>query len=204
MIILKESGIIMIHQIIPGTRLKKRENTDDKSYIGLDFLSSVFSVTSGLVLSQIKELSGVDAPALQNWIKRGWVPNPVNRKYNIDQVARILIINMLRPALMLEQIAYILEYVNADVKSNSQAGYFPESRLYDLICKVIDLCTADDNFKTRSLDIYISRAMREYNYLSDDKRLRIKNSLKAVITAYEATVLIDKSVDLIENFEENM
>ena len=192
----------MINQIIPGTRLKKRATADDRNYIGLDFLSSVFSVTSGLVLSQIKELSGVDAPALQNWIKRGWVANPVNRKYNIDQVARILIINMLRPALMLEQIACILGYINFDADSDPEnEDYFPESRLYDLICKIIDLCTDDDNFKTKNLDMYISRAMREYNYLDPGKQTRVKNALKAVIAAYEATLLIDRSVSLIENFE---
>ena len=191
----------MFRNTIPGTRLKKRENPDDKSYVGLDFLSSVFSVTSGLVLSQIKELSGVDAPALQNWIKRGWVANPVNRKYNIDQVARILLINMLRPALMLEQIAYILDYVNADVGGDpANQGYLHESVLYDLVCKVIDLCIDEDSFKTKNLELYISRALREYNYLSEEKRKRLKKALNAITIAYEATILIDKSVGLIENF----
>ena len=73
--------------LIPGTRLKKSEMGN---VTGLDFLSKVFYISEGVMLSQIREVSGIDGSTLQNWTKRGWVENARLKKYNIDQVAHIL------------------------------------------------------------------------------------------------------------------
>ena len=79
---------------IPGSVIL-RKNMDRVT--GEDFLDKVFFITDGIMLSQIKEISGVDGSTLQNWVKRNWVANAKLKKYDIDQVAHILIINMLRP-----------------------------------------------------------------------------------------------------------
>ena len=52
----------------PGTRAVLSE---ENPAVGLKFLSGVFAVTSGLTLSQVKELSGVEAPALQKLDQAG-------------------------------------------------------------------------------------------------------------------------------------
>ena len=84
--------------LIPGTKLKK---SDMGNVTGLEFLSKVFFISEGVMLSQIREVSGIDGSTLQNWTKRGWVANARLKKYNIDQVAHILIINMLRSCIQL-------------------------------------------------------------------------------------------------------
>ena len=55
------------------------------------------------MLSQIREICGIDGSTLQNWTKRGWVANSHNKRYNIDQLSRILIINMMRESMQLRE-----------------------------------------------------------------------------------------------------
>ena len=97
---------------IPGTVLKK---TDMGNVTGLDFLNKIFYITDGIMLSQIREISGIDGSTLQNWTKRGWVESAKLKKYNIDQVAHILIINMLRGCMQLDRIAFLIRYINGSV-----------------------------------------------------------------------------------------
>ena len=46
--------------------------------------------TDGLTLSQVCTLSGLEPSTIQNWIKRGYVPHPVGKKYRERHLARIL------------------------------------------------------------------------------------------------------------------
>ena len=43
---------------------------------GRAFFDKVFFVSEHIMLSHIREITGLDAMALQNWVKRKWVPNP--------------------------------------------------------------------------------------------------------------------------------
>ena len=82
--------------LIPGTRLLRSEMG---GVTGLDFLSKIFFISDGVMLTQIREVSGIDGSTLQNWTKRGWVENSKLKRYNINQFAHILIINMLRSCM---------------------------------------------------------------------------------------------------------
>ena len=53
---------------IPGTRLKQ---SDVDGATGLAFLRKVFFISNGVMLTQIREISGIDSSTLQNWTKRG-------------------------------------------------------------------------------------------------------------------------------------
>ena len=120
--------------LIPGTRLSK---ADMGNVTGLDFLSKVFYISDGVMLSQIREVSGIDGSTLQNWTKRGWVENARLKKYNIDQVAHILIINMLRSCIQLDKIAFLLHYINGRVDDRSD-DIIRDSVLYDYICRILE------------------------------------------------------------------
>ena len=85
---------------IPGTQLLREKMG---GITGLEFLSKIFFITDGVMLTQIREISGIDGSTLQNWTKRGWVENSKLKKYNINQVAHILIINMLRSCMRSEE-----------------------------------------------------------------------------------------------------
>ena len=112
--------------LIPGTILD-RYNMGDVT--GMDFLSKIFYISDGVMLTQIREISGIDGSTLQNWTKRGWVENSKSKKYNMDQVAHILIINMLRSCMQLDKIDFLIKYINGRVDDRSD-DIIRDSELY--------------------------------------------------------------------------
>ena len=116
-------------ELIPGTILNRKEMGD---VTGLEFLKKIFYISDGVMLTQIREISGIDGSTLQNWTKRGWVANARLKRYNIDQVAHILIINMLRSCMQLDKIAFLVSYINGRVYDQSD-DIIRDSQLYDYI-----------------------------------------------------------------------
>ena len=93
-------------QVLPGTTLPLPEEAADNAF---SVLTPIFAVSGGgLLLSQLTEMTGLSPTTIQNWVKRGWVSKRVNKNYGELQVARILLINLLRPAMQLDKIAALL------------------------------------------------------------------------------------------------
>ena len=101
--------------IIPGTTLTARRA--DAEQISSQF-QNMFA-TGGLVLSQVSSLTGLEPYAIQNWVKRGFLSGPDHKRYSMNQVCRILNINMLRPALQMEQICGLLQSINGQLNDES-------------------------------------------------------------------------------------
>lgn len=101
--------------IIPGTTLEtQRENADRTE----ELFAPMF-LAGGLALSQVSSITGLESYAIQNWVKRGFLPPPVNKRYNMEQLCRITTINMLKGALSLEQICSLLGYINGSLADES-------------------------------------------------------------------------------------
>lgn len=118
---------------IPGTVL---EWNDALSQNAFAVLSPVLSVTKGLTLSQLKELTGLEGSTIQNWVKRGWVERPSGKRYGEQQIVRIILINMLRSSMQLEKIIALMRYINGEVDDRSD-DIIPDRRLFSVICSVI-------------------------------------------------------------------
>ena len=119
---------------LPGTVLPAQEGN---TRYGFANFAPLFLATKGLTLSQVCEIAGLEPTTVQNWIKRGWVAHPDNKRYHEPHLARILIINMLRRAMPLERIAYILRYVNGSADDRAD-DISPDSELYTRLCIVMD------------------------------------------------------------------
>ena len=101
--------------IIPGTTLEgQRENADR-----IDGLFQSMFLAGGLTLSQVSSITGLETYTIQNWVKRGFLPPPQNKRYNMEQVCRIIIINMLKGALALEQSCSLISYINGSLSDES-------------------------------------------------------------------------------------
>ena len=168
---------------IPGTILKKSAMGN---VTGLEFLQKIFYISQGIMLSQIREISGIDGSTLQNWTKRGWVANAKLKKYNIEQVARILIINMLRDCMQLDRIIFLLRYVNGDERDN--AAIIPEAKLYDYLCRIID-ALPDVTAPVTNLRELIETQLSDYAEKIGGARTRLINALEIMIVAYYASTL---------------
>ena len=179
--------------LIPGTKLKKN---DMGNVTGLEFLSKVFYISEGVMLSQIREVSGIDGSTLQNWTKRGWVANARLKKYNIDQVAHILIINMLRSCIQLDRIALLLHYINGRIDDKSD-DIIRDSVLYDYICRILDNLMQQDVCSMASIKTVIREQIADYEEAMPGARDRLANALEIIVVAYYAALIKRRSDEML-------
>ena len=72
--------------------------------------------TDGLTLGQVCAITGLEPSTVQNWVKRGFVPHPVRKKYHERQLARILLISALRESMQIDRIGEITASIFSVVK----------------------------------------------------------------------------------------
>ena len=101
--------------IIPGTTLEGQREYADRT----DGLFQSMFLAGGLTLSQVSSITGLESYTIQNWVKRGFLAPPKNKRYNMEQVCRIIIINMLKGALAMEQICSLISYINGSLIDES-------------------------------------------------------------------------------------
>ena len=183
-------------ELIPGTILNRREMGD---VTGLEFLKKIFYISDGVMLTQIREISGIDGSTLQNWTKRGWVANARLKRYNIDQVAHILIINMLRSCMQLDKIAFLVSYINGRVYDQSD-DIIRDSQLYDYICRILDkLMNAGEITKDNTtLRDTIEHITSEYEEKVTGARKRLNTAIEIIIIAYYASIIKSHSDDMVD------
>lgn len=179
---------------VPGTILLRSEVG---GITGLEFLSKIFFISDGVMLTQIREVSGIDGSTLQNWTKRGWVANSKLKKYNINQVAHILIINMLRSCMQLDKIASLIQYINGDLNDSSD-DIIADSVLYDYICKILDNIMTYEVCSIGSVKEAISAVTADYTEKFPGARERLTTALEIIVVAYYAS-LIKKYADSMLN-----
>jgi Domain of unknown function (DUF1836). len=186
---------------IPGTALK-RETMGGVT--GIEFLNKIFFITDGIMLAQLREISGVDGSTLQNWVKRGWIGNTVNKKYSKDQLARILIINMLRGTMQLERIDFLLHYINGAI-NHREDDIIPESMLYEYICRISDKLITDGNpgpISPEELRSVIEEVTSDYVDAMAGATRRLHAALEVIITAYYASLIMSYSAELYDRLEQ--
>lgn len=96
---------------IPGTTLTAERTQADRT--GERF-QAIFSA-GGLTLSQVSNITGLEPYTVQNWVKRGFLSPPQNKRYNMEQVCRLINMNLLKGAMPLEQIVKLMAYLNGDL-----------------------------------------------------------------------------------------
>ena len=178
---------------IPGTKLLR---SDMGGVTGIEFLSKIFFISDGVMLTQIRDISGIDGSTLQNWTKRGWVRNSKLKKYNIDQVAHILIINMLRSCVQLDHIAFLLQYINGDINDRSD-DIIRESVLYDHICRILDKLMEQDACSMTSIKEVIREQITDYEEAMPGARERLANALEIIVIAYYAALIKRRSDEML-------
>lgn len=179
-------------ELIPGTKLHR---ADMGGATGMEFLRKMFFISNGVMLSQIREVSGIDGSTLQNWTKRGWVANSRLKKYDMNQVAHILIINMLRSCMQLDKIAFLIQYINGKVDDRSD-DIIEDSVLYDYICKILDTLMTYEVCSLGSIRGAIEDVTADYTESIAGAKTRLTNALEIIVVAYYAS--------LIKGYADNM
>ena len=167
---------------LPGTTIETTEN------ICRQLLLSLFE-TGGLVLSQVCTITGLETHMVQNWVKRGFVSNPKDKKYNKDQFCRIVTINLLKDALNLSHICRLLSYINGKLDDESD-DLISDSELYIYF---IDLLFAIDG-KPSQIDNGVAAILADYTETVKDEKARLEKVLKIMAQAYFSAELKNQAI----------
>ena len=162
---------------VPGTVLQiPREEAD-----GLQAQFSAMFLAGGMVLSQVANLSGLEPYTIQNWVKRGFLPPPEQKKYTLCQLCRILNINMLRSALPLESICGLLSHINGRL-DDAADDIIDDAKLYFLFVRLAA--------RARQLDEpglweqALEEALGDYQEPVPGARARVEKALRVMMTAW--------------------
>ena len=96
---------------IPGTTITAQREDADR----IDGLIQSLFLAGGLTLSQVASLTGLEPYTIQNWVKRHYLSPPQGKRYNMEQLCRILNINILKGNMALDRIVHLMTYLNGNL-----------------------------------------------------------------------------------------
>ena len=96
----------------------------------------MIETTNGLSLSQVCSITNLEPYTIQNWVKRGYIPHPINKKYYTKHLARILTINALKECMFIDDINSLMVYINGDVDDEAD-DIISEEDLYQLFSNLV-------------------------------------------------------------------
>ncbi len=178
---------------IPGTHLTiERENADK-----VDEIFKQMFLTEGLLYSQIVSIADIEQYAIGNWVKRGYLRMPIKRRYyDMDQVCRIVTINMLKGVLTLDNIVSLLQYINGDMLDTSD-DIISDSMLYFLFVRI---AARVNDIGGEDWDDAIACVMEGYKEPFAGAHLRVTNVLRVMLNAWFASQLKARADQMIEGF----
>lgn len=166
---------------LPGTALDFDERGASNAF---SVISPILDATGGLTLSQLATLTGIEGSTIQNWIKRGWVVPTVGKKYGEQQVVRIMLINILRGTIKLEDIARLMEYINGQVDDLSD-DIMHDTELYNLMCQLLTEMSLKNLHSREEIEQEIENRLDDS--LESKSRDRLKRVLLIMILGYRAS-----------------
>ena len=181
---------------IPGTVV---DRTKMNGAAGESFLDKVFYITEGIMLTQVREITGIDGTTLQNWLKRGWVASPKGKYYTKEHLARILLIAMMRDTMQLARIAQVLSYINGRV-GDATDDIIPESVLYDYVCRAVDVLADGDSAGLNQLDEVVESVVASYEERVAGAKKRLSRGISIIVTAYYSTLVKNHAENMIDEY----
>ena len=165
---------------IPGTELQILRQEADR----IPERFTAMFMAGGIVLSQVSGITGLEPHTVQNWVKRGFLSAPVQKRYSLRQLCRIIIINMLKGALPMERICGLLTYINGHLNDESD-DMIDDTQLYFMFLKLAARAKdMDDEARREEL---LNQATADYQEPAAGAKDRVKNVLRVMLTAYVAT-----------------
>lgn len=168
---------------IPGTTLEGLRSNADRT----DGLFQSLFLAGGLTLSQVASITGLEPYTIQNWVKRGFLSPPRNKRYDMEQVCRIIIINMLKGALPLEQICSLISYINGSLTDESD-DTIDDAAIY---FKFVSLAARARHIGgSKEWGEAIDEVMSDYEEPIPGAKMRIVKVLRIMLTAWIASRLV--------------
>ena len=180
---------------IPGTTLtaRREENGAIRGQFQALFMGG------GIALSQVTSITGLDPYMIQNWVKRGFLTKPEQKRYSLNQLCRIITINMLRGVLPMERICTLLRYVNGRLDDASD-DLIDDSELYFLFLRLAARARDMDN--REQWEAAIAATLADYREPAPGARERVAQVLRIMLTAWVAARLAQAADTMLTGLEE--
>lgn len=177
---------------IPGTVLtaQREEATNVEQQFKSMFLAG------GMVLSQVSGITGLESYMVQNWVKRGFLAKPQQKRYSLRQLCRILNINMLKSALAMEDICGLLTYINGQLDDESD-DLIDDSALYFMFVRLAARVRELDEPVER--DRILDEMLTDYQEPVPGARQRVKQVLRIMLTAWVASRMRQEAERMLKN-----
>lgn len=175
---------------IPGTTL-----TGDRDQA--DSVESLFQplfLAGGLTLSQVASITGLEPYTIQNWVKRGFLPPPRNKRYDMEQVCRIININILKGNMPLERIIHLMSYLNGSLTDESD-DLVDDTMLFFLFVKLSARARYIGGSKT--WDDALVEITEDYREPVPGAREKLIKVMKVMLTVWCANMLKQQAEDMI-------
>ncbi len=176
--------------IIPGTTLRGRK--EDAQAVETQFRAMFFA--GGMVLSQVSSVTGLEAYTVQNWVKRGFLTKPVNKRYTLRQLCRIVNINMLKSVMPLEQVCNLLSYVNGEL-DNEGDDIIDDSVLYFLFVRLAAQAKQLDD--PQMLEQTLEHFLADYAEPVPGAKERVKKALRIMLVAWLAAIMQARATQML-------
>lgn len=167
---------------IPGTSLTGERAEAD----GIDGLFQSLFLAGGLTLSQVANITGLEPYTIQNWVKRGFLPPPQGKRYNMEQLCRIINMNILKGNMPLEQIVKLMRYLNGDLADESD-DLVDDTVLFFLFVRLA--ARARYIGGTESWDDALTQVTRDYQEPVPGAREKLVKVLKVMLITWLANRL---------------
>lgn len=175
---------------IPGTTLTgERENADR-----IDGLFQSMFLAGGLTLSQVASITGLEPYTIQNWVKRGFLPPPQNKRYDKEQVCRLININILKGNMPLEQIIHLMSYLNGSLVDESD-DLVDDTMLFFFFVKLA--ARARYIGGSKAWDDALIEITEDYREPVPGAREKLIRVLKIMLTVWCANMLKQQAEEMI-------
>ncbi|EHQ92297.1 DUF1836 domain-containing protein [Desulfosporosinus youngiae] len=127
-----------------------------------------------MMLAQVVEVAkrvsqnDINPTQVQNWVRRKYLPHPLKKKYNREQVANVLLINDLRNILSLEEVSHLLGYVNENLLDTSDDRINP-TKLYRYYSEIFDWSQMDWEKSLQELEKEVEELLAGEEMIEEDK-----------------------------------
>ena len=184
-------------EYIPGTTIPLVNVVRSNPF---ELIDATLTMSGGLTLSQVSDITGLNSSTIQNWVKRGWVQSPKAKRYGETSLCRIMIINMLRGTMKLDEIIKLMAYINGKVDDRSD-DIIPDRELFSLLCKII--LDAEDTpvFDLRRIDGIVSNALSNYSSPDELSFDKLSRALRIMVLAYIGTQIKQRAEQLYNRLE---
>lgn len=176
---------------IPGTTLAGLRSNADRT----DGLFQSMFLAGGMVLSQVSSITGLEPYTIQNWVKRGFLPAPKNKRYDMEQVCRIININLLKGALQLDEITRLLSYINGDLTDESD-DLVDDTQLFFMFVKLA--ARARHIGGTQEWGAAMEEVVQDYVEPVPGAKERLVKVLRIMLTAWIASRLRQQAEDMLK------